>query len=87
MLHHFQGHGNVSDDDSDEHEDRLEWKVPHNKNPTVTGIMDELRLQGDMRTLKNVRTFAARHFSEVSQLDSFLYVCNILSAIFKLSNM
>ena len=64
--------GNLSEEDSDAPGPWLESDSTTDKVPTVTGIMDELRIQGDMKTLKNVRTFAARHFEEVSNLDSYL---------------
>ena len=72
MLCKFQDLGDTGYEDSDDAVDQLEWRLLLDKNPTVTGIMDELRIQGDMRTLKRVSTFAARNFSEVSRLNSFL---------------
>uniref|UniRef100_F6V396 BTB domain-containing protein n=1 Tax=Ciona intestinalis TaxID=7719 RepID=F6V396_CIOIN len=42
------------------------------ENLTVTGVMDELRLQGDLATLSLVQTFAARNYSEVCETEAFL---------------
>ncbi|XP_076805817.1 kelch-like protein 38 isoform X2 [Clavelina lepadiformis] len=67
--------GDVSEEGSDATDAPGPWhnyKLPQDKNLTVTGIMDELRLQGDMNTLAYARTFAARSFSEVCETDAFL---------------
>nr|XP_039267769.1 kelch-like protein 18 [Styela clava] len=39
---------------------------------TVCGLMDELRLQGDLATLTFAQTFAARNFSKISATQAFL---------------
>uniref|UniRef100_H2ZIF3 BTB domain-containing protein n=1 Tax=Ciona savignyi TaxID=51511 RepID=H2ZIF3_CIOSA len=48
------------------------YRHPKDENLTTTGVMDELRLQGDLATLSFVQTFAARNYSEVCETEAFL---------------
>ncbi|XP_078489184.1 kelch-like protein 36 [Ciona intestinalis] len=67
--------GELNDDDSQFPEapgPQHGYKYPKDENLTVTGVMDELRLQGDLATLSFVQTFAARNYSEVCETEAFL---------------
>ena len=48
------------------------YQLPSDTNLTVTGLIDELRLQGDLKTMAYLLTFAARNFSDVSTTESYL---------------